>query len=220
MLDIEKAAKDGFTLYKQKFGELLKYIGPLLFLQVMIDKYALGDIGDQTPTWLFSSVVFITDITIDAAVIFIAISINLSDKRMALADFPWSAKRLFIIWFSTVYIGVAISLGLLVFIIPGLIILGVSLFYSIYIVKYGQGPIEAVASSVEVAKTSIARLTVMISALSIVWVALLSLVEKISDLDLMSQSLYGAIIGVVLGMVYIYLHSITVTAWRQLSDAT
>jgi len=220
VLNIAKAAREGGALYKQKFGELVKYIGPLVLLQVMIDEYAWGYLDEQTQSWLFSSVVFVTDITIDAAMIFMAISIFLSEKPMALADFQWSAKRLFIIWFSTLYIGVAISLGFLLFIIPGLIILGVSLFYSIYIVKFDQGPIEAVASSVDVAKTSIIRVTVMVIALSAVWIALAWLVVKVSEVGLVSLSLYSVLSGVALGLVYMYLHSITVTAWRQLCDAT
>jgi len=220
VLNIAMAVKEGVALYKKKFGELVKYIGPLLLLQIVIDENAWGYLDKLTPTWYFSSVVFIMDITIDAAMILLAISIFLSEKPMAVTDFQWSAKRLFTIWFSTLYIGVSISLGLLFFIIPGLIILGVSLFYSIYIIKYDQGPIEAVASSVDVVKTSIIRVTVMIIALSATWVALAWLVVKVSSIGLISPSLYDVLSGAVLGLLYMYLHSITVTAWKQLCDAT
>jgi amino acid transporter len=48
---------------------------------------------------------------------------------------------------ASTYIGLAIVIGLFLFVIPGLIVMAVTYLTPIYILKHAQGPIEAVASS-------------------------------------------------------------------------
>ncbi len=61
-------------------------------------------------------------------------------------------SKVFTYCFATLYISVASSLGYLFFVVPGILILCISFLYPIFIIKDGQGPIQAIGSSIELVK--------------------------------------------------------------------
>ncbi len=60
-------------------------------------------------------------------------------------------------------------LGMMFFIIPGIIIMAASFFAPIYILQEGQGPIEAVASSASLLQGKVFHVTLLLSG---VWLAI------------------------------------------------
>lgn len=219
MLDIRKAAEDGLEIYKTRFHELIKWVLPILVAQDLFTKYYVKLTNDFSPNWFFSGLEFVVSQTLSAIAIFIGITICLSK---ASEKFDWSkvgGGRLFVIWFSTLYISLAAMLGMLLFIIPGVLILAVSFFYAIYIVEFNQGPIEALVSSVEVAKESWFRLTVMVAIITAVWGAIVwgieSLIIPLVDFIPLSDVVVWAAVSIL----FMYNYAITVSSWNQLKNA-
>jgi len=89
-----------------------------------------------------------------------------------------STGKVLIYIFASIYIGVATMLGLMLFIIPGLIIMAASFFVPIFVLKDGQGPIEAVASSASLLRGNIFKVTLF---LCILWLGIMA-VEYIVNL--------------------------------------
>jgi len=58
-----------------------------------------------------------------------------------------SGGKIFIFWFASAFISIASSIATLFLVIPGLMILALSIFVPIFILFKNQGPIEAIASS-------------------------------------------------------------------------
>ena len=70
---------------------------------------------------------------------------------------------------ASIYIGIAVIFGFLFFVLPSLIVMAASFFVPIYILKYGQGPIEAVASSASLLQGKILHVTLLLCC---VWLAI------------------------------------------------
>jgi len=220
MLDIKKAAKDGLEIYKEKIRELIKWVLPILVAQDLLTRYYVELTSDFSPSWFFSTIELVASQTLSAAAIFIGISICLSD---AAVKFDWSkviGGRLFVMWFATVYLTLAVTLGMAFFIIPGILILVVSFFYAIYIVEFNQGPIEALTSSIDVAKESWLRLTIMVAIMSAIWVGITWGIESLIIPLVDFIPLSGVVVWGFLSVLYMYNYAITVSSWNQLKNAT
>lgn len=70
---------------------------------------------------------------------------------------------------AVTYIGIATILGMMFFIIPGLIIMSASFFVPIYILRDHQGPIEAVASSASLLQGKMLHVTLLLCGM---WLAI------------------------------------------------
>jgi len=78
---------------------------------------------------------------------------------------------------AAIYIGVATMLGMMFFIIPGLIIMAASFFAPIFILKNGEGPIEAVASSASLLQGRVVHVTFLLCG---VWLAIYAIEYAVS----------------------------------------
>lgn len=76
-----------------------------------------------------------------------------------------SAGKIFVFWFASLFISFASSIATLFFIIPGLIILALSIFVPIFILYKNEGPIEAIASSSSYMQDQILKLTTIFTLL-------------------------------------------------------
>lgn len=82
-----------------------------------------------------------------------------------------TARKVMIYIFSSVYISVATILGLMFFVVPGLIIKAITFLMPIYVLRGDQGPIESVASSTSLLKEYIIQITLFWLA---VWAAIVA----------------------------------------------
>jgi len=86
-------------------------------------------------------------------------------------------------------------------------------------VKYDQGPIESVASSVRAAKDSWLRVSAMVAVLWAVWCGAEWAAYAVTGGVDAGVTLLGTVVAVVTSAVYMYLYAITVSAWVQLDNA-
>lgn len=91
-----------------------------------------------------------------------------------------TVRKVLIYIMASTYISIATVLGLMLFVIPGLIVVAVSCIVPIYIIKDQQGPIEAVASSASLLNGHIMIIALLLCG---VWL-LLSAIEYITALAL------------------------------------
>ncbi len=76
-----------------------------------------------------------------------------------------SGGKVFVFWFASVFISLASSIATLFLVIPGLIILALSVFVPIFILYKNQGPIEAIASSSSHMQDQLIKLTAVFTLL-------------------------------------------------------
>lgn len=74
-------------------------------------------------------------------------------------------KKTFFYIIAMLYIGIAVGLGFLFFVIPGIIIMVVTFLAPVFILKDSNGPIEAVASSVSLIKEELLAVTLFLGAI-------------------------------------------------------
>ncbi len=95
--------------------------------------------------------------------------------------------------------------------------MGLSFFHIIYIVKFNQGPIEAIASSVEIAEESWLKVTIMATLFVLIWFGINWLVNTVLAWIFYPLPVGEVIVKALLLIVYMYNYTIIVTAWWQLN---
>ena len=215
MLDIARAAKDGGDLYKENISELIKYVLPILIVQQLITDYYHVFIPDDLSFWLVIIIGIVASETLKIFAVYASITIFFSTESLKINSFSWEPMKLFLIWFTSIYIDIAMTLGYILLIVPGIIIMGITLFYPIYIVKFNQGPFESVGSSIDVAKKSWLRITALVAILALIWTGVIWLINiSINNLFY----LHLVINTFIMSIMYLYLYAITVSSWQQISN--
>ena len=218
--DVWKALKEGWSLYKAKFLELLKWVVPIFAGQLALAELFSWYATNHPPSFLLYSLQYLVEQTLQAVAIFVGTFICLTEaeERFSLAEI--SAGRLFVIWFTTVYIGIAMMLGLMLFVVPGIVVFTVSMFYAIYIVRFEQGPIESVASSTDIAKNSWFRLFLLAAILFAGYFAAHWVAGKLALIGGASIPLGELLLALLVYVATMYGFAVTVASWRQLRAAT
>lgn len=75
-----------------------------------------------------------------------------------------SGKKIVYFLISVLYIGIAFGIGLMFFVVPGIIVLVATFLVPVFILKDSQGPIESVASSVALIKDELLAVTLFLGA--------------------------------------------------------
>ena len=91
-----------------------------------------------------------------------------------------TSSKIIIYFIAAIYIGVATMLGMMLFIVPGIIIMAASFFVPIYILQENQGPIEAVASSASLLQGKVLHVTLLLCS---IWLAIF-LIDYVASLAL------------------------------------
>lgn len=79
--------------------------------------------------------------------VFLALYSFISLFKSRNIEISLSGGKIFVLWFASMFIALASSIATLFLVIPGLIILALSIFTPIFILYKNEGPIEAIASS-------------------------------------------------------------------------
>src|SRR5690606_4060283 len=85
-------------------------------------------------------------------------------------DIAISQKKVLTYLFAMIYIGIAASMGFILLVVPGIVIMAACFFVPVYILKDGQGPIESVASSATLLQGRVLHVTLLLCC---IWAAIL-----------------------------------------------
>lgn len=156
---------------KESWSEFLAQLKPLLIATWpwILAAVALGATSNMFGDHLNGFVVFlisVIEIVLQAMIAFAGLQVLLKYRGEVVEVTP---GKIIIFIIAAVYIGIATMLGMMFFIIPGIIIMAASFFAPVYILEDNQGPIEAVASSASLLQGKILHVTLLLCG---VWLAI------------------------------------------------
>lgn len=162
-MDIKALLKDSWNEFSDQFFQLLMVTSPYIALTVFLSMLsAVGVVIESGLIWPIFVLSFIIQ-----AMIFLAGLKYLYKQRGVQLALTTSVLINYVI--SMVVVGFAALCGLLLLVLPGLIVISLSFISPIYLLKEQQGPIEAISSSVSLLKQHLAKVTVLVIGLSIVF---------------------------------------------------
>jgi len=156
-MDIKKVLKDSWSEYTLKLLPLLITTGPFIIATVVAGVLAEFFITEDSAFFSFTVTVII--LTLQALVTLSGIKFLYKQRETTLEI---SIEKIAIYLFAALYVGIVTTLGLVIFIIPGIIIMAVTFLMPIFILKDGQGPIESVASSAALVKDYLVQITLLL----------------------------------------------------------
>ena len=159
-----KLLKESWIEFLEQLKPLIIVTGPWMLAVVGLGavSVALGEKVSGFVLLLF----LVIELILQAMIAFAGLQLLFKNRGVYIEVNP---KKIIIYIVATIYIGIAAALGMVFFIIPGLIIMAASFFAPIYILKENQGPLEAVASSAALLQGKILHVTILLCG---VWLAL------------------------------------------------
>jgi uncharacterized membrane protein len=115
-------------------------------------------------------------------------------------------SKFWIYLFSSLFVGLAITIGYMFFIVPGLIILALSVFVPVFILYKNQGPIESIASSSSYLEGNLLLQTIMFSAL---W-SIPTIVDYVAGYFIENWYIFSVISNISFIFMAYYIYSISV----------
>jgi len=159
-MDIKDLLKSSWIDFKVTLLGFIKLAWwPLLVLVAIPNVSFYMEVNESSWTAVFLD--FIESI----ATVFLALYSFSSLFKSRDIEISITSGKVFILWFTSVFIAVASSIATLFLVIPGLIILALSIFVPIFILYKNEGPIEAIAFSSSYMQDQTVRLTVVFTVL-------------------------------------------------------
>lgn len=154
-------------------GAWLEFLAQLKPLAIATFPWILSAVALDAAATIFSEsingfVVFlisVVEIILQAMVVFVGLQVLFKSRGEKVEV---TAGKIIIYIIAASYIGIATMLGMIFFLIPGIIIMAASFFAPIYILQEGQGPIEAVASSASLLQGRIFHVTLLLCSIWLV----------------------------------------------------
>lgn len=156
---------------KESWSEFLSQLKPLVIatLPWILAMVALGAVSTTFGENLNGFLVFllsVVGIVLQAMVAFAGLQVLFKSRS---EEVEVTSGKIIIYIITATYIDIATMLGMMFFIIPGIIIMAASFFSPIYILQENQGPIEAVASSASLLQGKVFHVTFLLCS---VWLAI------------------------------------------------
>ncbi|WP_156948466.1 hypothetical protein [Marinobacterium jannaschii] len=156
---------------KESWSEFLVQLKPLVIatLPWIVAVVALSAVSTVFSEKLNGFVEFLlsaVEMILQAMVAFAGLQVLFKSRGEAVEV---TSAKIIIYIMAAAYIGIATMLGMMIFIILGVIIMAASFFAPIYILQENQGPIEAVASSASLLQGRVFRVTFLLCG---VWLAI------------------------------------------------
>ncbi len=157
-------------LLKGSWTEFLEQLKPLIivtgpWILAVVGLGAVSTVLGEKVSGLVLFLFLVIELILQAMIAFAGLQLLFKNRGVYIEVNP---KKIIIYIVATTYIGIAAALGMVFFIIPGLIIMAASFFAPIYILKENQGPLEAVASSAALLQGKILHVTILLCG---VWLA-------------------------------------------------
>ncbi|MCV6623231.1 MAG: hypothetical protein OIF51_15930 [Cellvibrionaceae bacterium] len=135
---------------KESWLEFLEQLKPLLLATSpwIIAVMALDATYILFSEELNSSVillVLLSEIILKAMIVFAGLQVLFRSRGCSV---EMTTGKLIIYGVAATFTGIATVLGMMLFVIPGIVVMAASFFMPVYILKENQGPIEAIASGV------------------------------------------------------------------------
>ncbi len=209
---------NSINLIKANYIQLILRVLPVIFIVSVFGYYWEVALNNVLAEPLHLAIGFIVDIILETLIIYISITLFLNSiNKEEISLFP-SISTAFVLWFSSCYVGIASIIGFMLLFIPGLIIISVSVYYPIFVIKYNQGPIESVASSVDIVKQNFFFTISLLSLFLIFWIGSgMGITYIVSKYEIESSAV---LIGIDISMLIIYIlfYAITVSMFKASQD--
>jgi len=155
MNELNTLIRTSLNAYKENIGTLTKVLWPYIlvysFICVSIEYL------DQTSIFI-TLLIALVEMIISGLFIFAAINIIVGVQPLH----GVSSKALLIYFVATLYVFIAILLGMLLLIIPAFFVLASTFLYPLLILKHNQGPVEAISNSVALTKGQVLHILVVL----------------------------------------------------------
>ena len=212
---IKKAFLEFKGLYIKSFIDLVPLVLPLVFLFLYLTL-----ILEHNSLVLSESLEYLIQLGVIPVVKSVALYLGLT---LVLRNIGIEAKSglkvILIIFFSTIFLKVGIGLGTFLFLIPGFLIFAVSIYYGIFIVGFGSGPVSAITESIEASKLNfklvISTALVMYLSYFIAKTVIFLAIERLSYPDWVLLLPFT----VALSMLYIGYYSAVVSSWQTIEQS-
>jgi hypothetical protein len=160
MMKIKDLLKNSWVEFKETFATFLKLAWwPILILVSIPNIRSYLEIDESTWTSVF------LDFGETVAAVFLTLYSFISLFKSRKIEISLSGGKIFVFWFASIFIAFASSIATLFLVIPGLIILALSIFVPIFILYKNEGPIEAIASSSSHMQGQLLKLTCVFTVL-------------------------------------------------------
>jgi hypothetical protein len=206
-MDIKDLFKSSWIDFKETVISFLKLAWwPMLILIFIPNLSAYMEVDDSSWTSVFLSFGEML------ATVLLALFSFISLFQSRNIEISLSARKIFVFWFASVFITIASSIATLFFLIPGLIILALSIFVPIFILYKNEGPIEAIASSSTHMRGQLLKLT---SVFTLLWG--IPLVFDYALLYLPLNSFFYVLASVLMSSIFAYfINSVAFNAYFKL----
>lgn len=211
-----KLLKESLNLVlSNKISIIFKIVPIILFFSVFDHVYIeiLNDLGFASES-LFTVVNFIIEIIISSLIIYFTISVFLNSIYKDRVDASPSVYTILILFISHLIVGIASAIGYLLFFIPGLLVIVLSIYYPIFIIKYEQGPLEAISNSVVVVKKRLIFTSMLIGILTVCFMGLQIARNKLISMDIMGASVVSITTDAFITILYTYVYAVVVVMFK------
>lgn len=159
-MNIKIILTESWNLYRTKLRGLLIATGPFIVAGVILGAFTEAEIKEADA--IGSALVSLISMIVGAMINLAGLAYLYKEDGL---DLEITAPKVAVYLFATAYIGAAAILGMMFFVIPGIIIMAVTFMMPIYILKDSQGPIEAVASSASLVKEHVIAITLFLAGI-------------------------------------------------------
>jgi len=199
-----------------KMALVLKIVPIILFFSIF--KHYYSEIGNDlgiNDEILFTIIDFCIEIIISSFIIYYTISTFIN---FYYEDYIGGNPSLIIIlklFISHMFIGVAATIGYLLFFIPGLLVIALSIYSPVFIIKYGQDPLKSISSSVILAKKKILFTSIFISILTIIFMGLQIAKNKVIGIGFADLSVIPITIDAIITILYTFVYAVIVVMFKD-----
>ena len=156
--------KESWLEFLSQFKSLIIATLPWTFAVVML-RVVFSILSDSINSFI-CFLMLIVELILQAMITFAGLQVLFKSRG---TEVEVTSGKIITYIIAVTYIGIATILGMMFFIIPGLIIMSASFFVPIYILRDHQGPIEAVASSASLLQGKMLHVTLLLCGM---WLAI------------------------------------------------
>lgn len=163
-MNFKELLNDSWTVFRRQLPGMLSVNAPYIAAVVVLDVYSrvnADEIG-----FFVAVLVGLVSIAVQALITLVGLG-YLYQQDDELLNIDSTKVVNFVL--ASLLVGIATVMGLMVFVLPGIIIMAVTFFMPIFILREAQGSIEAVSSSARLVRDHLLPVTLFLVG---VWVAM------------------------------------------------
>lgn len=156
---VQDVARESWNCFQQNLAGLLKATIPYIAASValVLASSALASRGSVGLAYFIGMLDLVAGALITLAGLKFLYALDDIDLEI-------DGKKIFFYIVAMLYLGIAVGLGFLFFVVPGIIIMVATFLVPVFILKDSQGPIESVASSAGLIKADLWVITLFLGA--------------------------------------------------------